>query len=89
MRPRIQHTALHHAQGEVNIDACFWTLEGGDSPEGKHIDLTLAKKAMGYNNWEALLESDRADLTVTDRWVAPTHLLTWQPRTGQGSLHMC
>ncbi|KAF5830762.1 cyclophilin-type peptidyl-prolyl cis-trans isomerase [Dunaliella salina] len=51
--------------GEVDIDACFWTLE--ETPGGKVVDITLAKKAMGYNNWEALLEMDRADLSITDR----------------------
>jgi len=60
---------LSVAQGEVNIDACFWTLEGAGTPEGKHIDVTLAKKAMGYNNWEALLETDKVDMSVTDRCV--------------------
>eukprot|EP00983_Pelagomonas_calceolata_P115859 1160246-Pelagomonas_calceolata.AAC.2 len=50
-------------QGEVDIDACFWTLE--ETSQGKVVDITLAKKAMGYNNWEALLETDRADLSAT------------------------
>lgn len=53
----------------MNIDGCFWTLEGADTPEGKHVAITLAKKAMGYNNWDALLESDKADMSVTDRCV--------------------
>ena len=33
--------------------------------------ITLAKKAMGYNNWDALLETDKVDMSITDRcgWV--------------------
>ncbi|GFR41782.1 hypothetical protein Agub_g2544 [Astrephomene gubernaculifera] len=67
--------------GEVRVDDCFWTLEAEDpsssassaaSPAAtsgpqRFIVVTLSKAAMGYMSWEALLESDRPDLTVTHR----------------------
>ncbi|KAG2496687.1 hypothetical protein HYH03_005105 [Edaphochlamys debaryana] len=52
--------------GEVRVDDCFWTLES--APDGsRFVALTLAKKTMGYMSWEALLESDRPDTTITHR----------------------
>ena len=45
-------------------------MEGGPGePEEKHVAVTLAKKSMGYNSWDALLETDKADLSITDRCV--------------------
>ncbi|KAG1680814.1 hypothetical protein FOA52_008147 [Chlamydomonas sp. UWO 241] len=59
--------------GDVNADESFWTLEKSDEESGggrKYVAITLAKKSMGYNSWEMLLESERVDATVTDRvWM--------------------
>lgn len=38
-----------------------------DALGGLQVAITLAKRASGYNSWEALLESDKADLSITDR----------------------
>jgi hypothetical protein len=44
---------------------CYWTLEneGGE----KFVSITLSKRNMGYQSWDSLLESERVDLTITDR----------------------
>ena len=53
---------------------CFWTLEteseGADGVTHKCVAITLAKKAMGYKSWDRLLESEKLDMTVTDRVCA-------------------
>ncbi len=46
---------------------CFWTLETDPADGSRYIAVTLAKRNMGYMSWEALLESDRPDTTITHR----------------------
>lgn len=43
-----------------------------DDAGAKYVLITLAKKAMGYESWEMLLESERADTTITDRVRRPS-----------------
>lgn len=60
--------ALHGSlvdAGEVNVDDCYWSMEDQDG--AKYVLVTLAKRSMGYLNWDALLESDRPDMTVTNK----------------------
>ncbi len=45
---------------------CFWTLEE-DEAGGKYVLVTLAKKSMGYESWEGLLQSEHVQAEVTDR----------------------
>ncbi|PNW76980.1 hypothetical protein CHLRE_10g417500v5 [Chlamydomonas reinhardtii] len=52
--------------GEVAVDDCFWTMET-DSAGDRYVAVTLSKRTMGYMSWEALLESDRPDTSVTSR----------------------
>ncbi len=76
-RPRAYATRHSHvftrlgAQPSVTRCSCsvpesFWTLERGTGGE-RFVALTLAKRAMGYLSWEALLESDRPDTTIAQR----------------------
>ncbi|KAG2429099.1 hypothetical protein HYH02_014137 [Chlamydomonas schloesseri] len=51
--------------GEVAVDDCFWTMETDGS--GRYVAVTLSKRTMGYMSWEALLESDRPDTSITSR----------------------
>lgn len=46
---------------------CYWVLESDDSSGSKAVVITLAKSTMGYMSWEALLEEDKPDTTVTHR----------------------
>lgn len=67
----VLHGSLVDA-GEVRVDDCFWTMEeeeGGAGPEARqrYVAVTLAKRAMGYESWDALLEDDKPDRTVTHR----------------------
>lgn len=41
----------------------------GVAPAGgpRHVAVTLAKRSMGYQSWDALLASDRPDKTITNR----------------------
>ena len=42
-------------------------METDEATDEKYVAVTLAKKTMGFNSWEALLEAERADAAVTDR----------------------
>uniref|UniRef100_A0A383VC15 peptidylprolyl isomerase n=1 Tax=Tetradesmus obliquus TaxID=3088 RepID=A0A383VC15_TETOB len=53
--------------GSIRADDCFWTLETDDADGSKFVSITLVKGTMGYQSWDALLESDRPDVTVTHR----------------------
>ncbi|KXZ47378.1 hypothetical protein GPECTOR_36g99 [Gonium pectorale] len=53
--------------GEVRVDDCFWTLEADPADGSRHVAITLSKRTQGYMSWEALLESDRPDTSVTHR----------------------
>jgi hypothetical protein len=46
---------------------CFWTLETDDADGSKYVSIVLVKGTMGYQSWDALLESDKPDTTVTHR----------------------
>jgi hypothetical protein len=46
---------------------CFWTLETDDGDGSKYVSIVLVKATMGYQSWDALLESDKPDTTVTHR----------------------
>jgi hypothetical protein len=46
---------------------CFWTLETDESDGSKFVSIVLVKGTMGYQSWDALLESDKPDTTVTHR----------------------
>jgi hypothetical protein len=61
-----QHAAVIAAAAAVPAD-CFWTLETDDADGSKYVSIVLVKGAMGYQSWEALLESDKPDTTVTNR----------------------
>lgn len=52
--------------GEIVCDDSFWTLESDDT-HGKYVAITLAKKNMGYNSWDKLLESESVEAEITDR----------------------
>lgn len=51
--------------GAVRSDECYWTLEEEDGQ--KFVLVTLMKGTMGYKSWDALLEEDEVDMTVTQR----------------------
>eukprot|EP00199_Chlamydomonas_sp_CCMP681_P002579 CAMPEP_0119108918 /NCGR_PEP_ID=MMETSP1180-20130426/16179_1 /TAXON_ID=3052 ORGANISM="Chlamydomonas cf sp, Strain CCMP681" /NCGR_SAMPLE_ID=MMETSP1180 /ASSEMBLY_ACC=CAM_ASM_000741 /LENGTH=339 /DNA_ID=CAMNT_0007094595 /DNA_START=13 /DNA_END=1032 /DNA_ORIENTATION=- len=55
--------------GEISVDDCFWTLETDEADGGssKYVEIVLIKRSMGFNSWENLLESDKVDLTITDK----------------------
>jgi hypothetical protein len=57
--------------GTTRIPAeCFWTLETEAGPGGqeeKFVLITLAKKSSGYQSWDMLLESERVDMSITQR----------------------
>ena len=53
------------AEGVV-ADNSFWSIETS-SNGSKTVQITLAKKEMGYGSWSDLLESERVDPVVTDR----------------------
>lgn len=66
------------AEGAIDVDGCFFTLEDGggggsgdgDLSLGRHVLVTLAKRTPGYMSWPELLEDDRPDDTVTRRvWL--------------------
>jgi hypothetical protein len=45
----------------------FWVLEEEDGDGSKYVQITLAKAAMGYESWQALLVADLPDTSVTHR----------------------
>jgi hypothetical protein len=51
----------------ATLSDCFWTLETDDADGSKYVSIVLVKGTMGYQSWDALLESDRPDTTVTHR----------------------
>jgi len=77
----------------INVDGCFFTVEDDAKHGGRHVLLTLAKRTPGYMSWPELLESDRADDTVTRRcWLdvairapsAPSSTLSSSPGKKEG-----
>ncbi len=51
----------------LHLADSFWSLETDEVSGDKYVLITLAKKSMGFNSWEMLLESERVDAVVTDR----------------------
>lgn len=42
-------------------------MEDDASGDGRVVMITLAKKTMGHESWATLLESEKVDLTITNR----------------------
>ncbi len=53
----------HH---KLIVADCFFTIESDDAG-GKVVLITLAKKSMGYESWEGLLQSEVVNAEVSER----------------------
>mmetsp|Transcript_46993 Transcript_46993/g.119879 ORF Transcript_46993/g.119879 Transcript_46993/m.119879 type:complete len:486 (-) Transcript_46993:396-1853(-) len=49
----------------VDPDGCFWSIET-DGESGRVVVVTLEKKEIGHESWEALIEGDTADTAFTN-----------------------
>lgn len=52
--------------GAVNADESFWTLEN-DAEGRRCVVVNLVKATIGYQSWNALLEAEAADTSITHR----------------------